>query len=222
MEKACSQQGWASRSLNTNWRNPLLAAFAGLATSSHTVQTLLAGKLAKAPENYKMMNFAWTREIARVNYEPLFRHIGEEDITILNTQTYYQACQIQVSGYNTARRPRIFSRNWHWWNFMSKQNIPLARGLWTSITQSSSKSVERSSPHGHSCPVPMTRIVRTWFSATEKPKNVDSLGKSSNFALLTRGTWEMIPHIAKFNSPSWAFLCLLPSLRISQYAKKIS
>lgn len=57
------------------------------------------------------MNFAWTREIARVNYEPLLSHIGEEDITILNTQTYYQACQIPASEYNTAHRPRDFFRN---------------------------------------------------------------------------------------------------------------
>lgn len=154
VEKAGSQQGRALRSLNTNWRNPLLAALVGLATSSHAVQTLLAGKLAKAPENYKMMNFAWTREIARVNYEPLFRHIGEEDITILNPQTYYQACQIQVSGYNTARRPRNFFRNWHWLNFMNKRNIPLARGLWTSITRSRNKGMGWSSPHGHFLPCP--------------------------------------------------------------------
>lgn len=113
VEKAGSQQGWASHSLYTNWEPCLLAVLAGLATSSHTVQTLLVGKLAKAPENYKMMNFAWTREIARVNYEPLFRHIGEEDITILNPQTYYQACQIHASGYKAARRPSKFFRNWH-------------------------------------------------------------------------------------------------------------
>lgn len=74
-----------SHSLHANWKNRLLPVSAGLATSSHTVQTLLAGELAEAPENYKMMNFSWTREIARVNYEPLFRRIGEEDITILNT-----------------------------------------------------------------------------------------------------------------------------------------
>lgn len=60
--KAHSQQGRASHSLHTNWRNHLLPVSAGLATSSHTVQTLLVGKLAKAPENYKMMNFAWTRD----------------------------------------------------------------------------------------------------------------------------------------------------------------
>lgn len=154
VEKAPSQQGRASHSLYANWRNRLLAVLTGLATSSHTVQTLLAGKLAKAPENYKMMNFAWTREIARVNYEPLFRHIGKEDITILNTQTYYQACQIHASGYNTARRPRNFFRNWHWWNFMNKQNIPLARGLWTSISHSSHKSMGWSSLHSHFLPCP--------------------------------------------------------------------
>lgn len=144
--KARSPRGRAPHSLDANWKNCPLPVLAALVTSSHTVQTLLAGKLARAPENYKTMNFAWTREIARVNYEPLFRHIGEEDITILNTQTYYQACQIHASGYNTARRPRNFFRNWHWWNFMNKQKIPLARCLWTSISQSSSKSRWWSSP----------------------------------------------------------------------------
>jgi len=79
----------------------------------HTVQTLLPGKLAKAPEKYKMINFAWTREIARVNYEPLFRHIGEEDIISLSIEDCYQACQIHASGYNTARRPRNLFRSWH-------------------------------------------------------------------------------------------------------------
>lgn len=152
--KARSQQGWASHSLHTNWKNHLLPVSAALATSSHTVQTLLAGKLAGAPENYKMMNFAWTREIARVNYEPLFRHIGEEDITILNAQTYYEACQILASGFNAAHRARHSFRNWHWWDFMNKQNIPLSRGLWTPISQSSNKSTGWSSLRGHCSPCP--------------------------------------------------------------------
>lgn len=168
--KARSQQGRASHSLYANWKNRLLAVLAGLATSSHTVQTLLVGKLAKAPENYKMMNFAWTREIARVNYEPLFRHIGEEDITIPNTQTYYQACQIHASGYNTARRPRNFFRNWHWWNFMNKQNIPLARGLWTSISQSSNKSMGWSSLYSHFLPCPNDMDCEKDFQPQKDPR----------------------------------------------------
>lgn len=161
--KARSQQGRASHSPHTNWKNRLLPVSAGLATSSHTDQTLLVGKLAKAPENYKMMNFAWTREIARVNYEPLLRRIGEEDITILNTQTYYEACQIPASGFNAARRPRHFFRNWHWWNFMNKQNIPLAKGLWTPISQSSNKSMGWSSLHGHFSPCPNDMDREKWI-----------------------------------------------------------
>lgn len=103
------------------------------------------------------------QEIARVNYEPLFRHIGEEDITILNTQTYYEACQIPASGFNAARRPRHSFRNWHWWNFMNKQNIPLARGLWTPISQSSNKSMGWSSLHGHFSPCPNNMDREKWI-----------------------------------------------------------
>lgn len=47
------------------------------------------------------------------------------------------------------------------------------------------------------CPVPMSWIVRNRLSATRKLKNVDSLGISLYFVLLTRETWEMILHTAK-------------------------